>query len=351
MGMPEIIVSFREAASTVVSRSSRGIVAMIVADTTKTDSTVRVTSATDLTELFTSANAALISDARNAGASSVIATRAVTNDSSVDMAATLALLSGRIFNWLVYPDAEAADTTAIISWIKAQRAAGKTYKAIVCNADAPECEGIVNFCASGLVRNGAAVSAGAYSAKIAGLIAGTPLNQSATYADLSDLDACDAVANMDAAVNAGKLIVWYDREKVKLGRCVTSAIVGAEHKKKVKLLEGVDLIAQDIRDIFADEYVGKVANSYDNKQVFVAAARAYLEALKGSVLDPYYDITCEIDFDAQAAYLEEKGADITAMTDAEILQANTGSRVFLRIGVKLLDSMEDMTLVIYIDDN
>lgn len=351
MGMPEIVVSFRSAAETAVKRSARGIVAVIITDSTTTNAVTRINSATDISALFTTGNAALIKAILTSGAESVLAVRTAAGESGsgVDMAKTLKQLEGRVFNWLVYPDAESADTAAIVTWIKAQRAAGKTYKAIVCDATSPDSAGIVNFCASGLVRGTTSIDSGEYAATLAGLLAGTPLSQSVTYTELGDITACDAVSDMDTAVDAGKLIVFYDREKYMLGRGVTSSTTGSEYEKKIKLVEGVDIIAQDIRDIFVDEYVGKVANSYDNKQVFVAAVGAYLDALKGSVLDPDYDVVCEIDADAQAAYLEEKGTDTSKLSRTEILKANTGSKVFLSVGIKLLDAMEDMTLVIAID--
>ena len=48
---------------------------------------------------------------------------------------------------------------------------------------------------------------------------------------------------------------------------------------KIKILEAVDMIRDDIRTTFEDEFVGKVENSYDNKIVFIAAVNKYFKDL------------------------------------------------------------------------
>ena len=108
---------------------------------------------------------------------------------------------------------------------------------------------------------------------------------------------------------------------------------------KIKIIEGVDLYQDDIRETFESSYVGKVINDYDNKQAFVAAILAYHRELEGNVLDRTFDNTAAIDVEAQETYLQSQGTDTS-----EMAQANTGSKVFIASNVKFVDAMEDLKL-------
>ena len=116
--------------------------------------------------------------------------------------------------------------------------------------------------------------------------------------------------------------------------------------RKIKIVEGMDLYQDDIRNTFTDSYIGKYVNDYDNKQMFVAAIQAYQTALEGDVLDSAYDNRVAVDMDAQKQYLREKGIDVSKMTDTEILRANTGSKVFIASNIKFVDAMEDLQMTV-----
>lgn len=81
-----------------------------------------------------------------------------------------------------------------------------------------------------------------------GLLAGTDLTISATYAPLTDFEDTSRLnkEDRDTAVGAGKLIAIWDGEKVKLDRAVTSFVTTTGTKgdsfKKIKLVECMDMI-------------------------------------------------------------------------------------------------------------
>jgi hypothetical protein len=54
----------------------------------------------------------------------------------------------------------------------------------------------------------------------------------------------------------------------------------------------------------------------------------------------------EINVEKQRAYLESIGVDTTEMDDQAVKEANTGSRVFLKGSVSILDAIEDVDIVI-----
>lgn len=349
MGMPEIVFTFETLAKTFVERSEKGVVALLLKDETEGDAVTKVTDITKVSTAFTADNLKHISAALDGGASAVLAVRVVMAEEDAKIEDTLSLIGRRKFDWLAYPEATTENTTAIVTWIKAKRKDGKTYKAVVGNATAPDCEGIVNFCTSDVVSTlygEDKLTATAYSARIAGVLAGMSLDmgKSATYYELTDVSSVTESADPDADVDAGKLIIVYDGEKFKLGRAVTSMTTGEINDfKKIKHVEGADMLKRDIQEVFEDEYVGKVPNSYDNKMLLVAFRNGYLKDLQGTVLDPDFDSECEIDVETQKAYLEEMGVDTSAMKEIDILKANTDSAVFLTENIKLLDAMEDLT--------
>ena len=189
-----------------------------------------------------------------------------------------------------------------------------------------------------------------YAVRVAALLAALPLTRSATYVNLPEVVGCDALAEPDADVDAGKLIIVPGREGYRLGRAVNSLTTLTPDKaapfQKIKIVEGMDLYMDDIRDTFEKYYVGKVINDYDNKQMFVAAISSYHKELLGDVLDRSYDNTVSVDVDAQRNYLEGRGTDTSEMDDTAVAEANTGSKVFVTSNVKFVDAMEDLKMTV-----
>ncbi len=344
MGMPEIVVSFKEAARTIMARSERGVVVVIVNDDTAANTVTKLGGVLDIGESFTAKNAEYLTAVFENGAKTVLAVRAQTT-----MSETLALLKTQVWNWMCFPEATAEETAAIVTWIKAMRADGKTCKAVLANAVAPNCQAIVNFTTEGMKNEGIEITTGEYCARVAGILAGLPLDRSATYFEVKDVTEITESADRDADIDAGKLILFHERGKFRIARGVTSLIgqSGVSNEfKKIKHVEGCDMIADDIRNTFEDGFVGKVANSYDNKSLFIASVNRYLAGLTGNVLDPDFENRCDIDVAAQKAYLTETGVDTSEMDDDSIKKYNTDSAVFLKIDLKLLDAMEDMVLTV-----
>lgn len=187
-----------------------------------------------------------------------------------------------------------------------------------------------------------------YSARIAGMLAGLSLSVSSTYYVLDEIVDLDLLQSPDEEIDKGKLVIIYDGEKYKIGRGVTSLTTVTEEQpedfKKIKIVEGADLIQTDIITTFEDEFVGKVPNTYDNKQVFIGAVNEYFWNLEGTVLNGSHENYVEIDVAANEEYLKKMGKDTSEMTVQEIREANTGSYLFLCGQVAMLDAMEDLKM-------
>ncbi len=171
-----------------------------------------------------------------------------------------------------------------------------------------------------------------------------------TYYELSEVVDCDVYDDVDAHINNGELclIDEGDGNGVKIARGCNSlhtftAYVGQDFRY-IKIVETVDLITDDIREIFRSEYLGKVLNSYDNKMLFIAAILVYFEGLKGNVLDNSETATNTVDIDVtqNASYAKLKGYDISQMSVQEIREFNTGTNVFLDGSITPVNAMEDL---------
>lgn len=177
---------------------------------------------------------------------------------------------------------------------------------------------------------------------------------SCTYAPLPEVSDVGRLTReaMDAAVDAGKFILFHDGEKVKVARGVNSLQTTTQDKgdawKKIKMVEVMDMIQTDIRTTAQDAYIGKYANSYDNKCLLVTAIKGYLVGLEQSGILQAGSSSVGIDLAAQEAYLQSVGTDTSKMSQQEIKEANTADKVFLEASIKILDAIEDISLNITI---
>lgn len=155
---------------------------------------------------------------------------------------------------------------------------------------------------------------------------------------------------MDAAVEAGEFFVYWDGEKVKTSRAVNSLTTLTQDKntqfQKIKIVECMDMIYDDIKTTIEDDYLGKYANSYDNKCLLVSAINNYFDSLVSSGILGSGEV--KIDTEAVKAYLNGRGVDTSEMTEIELKEANTGSNLFLTATLSILDAIEDVTISITI---
>ena len=353
-GMPSINIQFTELAATVVERSNNGIIAMILKESSVPETNPIVVASADEIPATLSADSkkqlelALLGYVNSP--KKVIAY--FIEDDSVDYTDALNYFKTVTWDYLVVPTvATDEQTTAIVNYIKSERAADHLVKAVLPNT-AADSEAIINYTTAAAIVNDVTYTAEEYCSRIAGIIAGTPIEMSATYATLPELTDCSRLtkAEMDTAVNAGKFFLWWDGEKVKTSRAVNSLTTLTSSKntqfQKIKIVSAVDIISFDIKKMIQDTYIGKVSNNYDNKQILMTAIGSYFDELLIDGVVSRYNIA--IDINANRAYLNAHGVDTSEMTEDEIKMADTGSNVFLVATLRILDVIEDVTLKITI---
>lgn len=354
MGLPEIKITFSRKAATFISRSGRGMVVLILQDTTR-DQIITPYMAVDEVDSgdWTATNMDYIRMVFKGGPSRLVCVRAVPDGEGINLADTLKLFDAINFDYMAMPGFKPGDGDTVKAFLKKQRQKGGKAKAVL-PSFAGDYEGIINFVMDDIMavwEDGQEVksyTAAEYCCRMAGILAGLPLTRSSTYYVLDEIVDLEQTAAPDDDIDAGKLILVFDGEKYKIGRGVTSLVTVSETApedfKKIKIVEGADLIRNDIYTTFEDTFVGKLNNTYDNKQNFVGACRAYFTELLDTVLDREEENYVEIDRAANEAYLKGQGRDTEDMSAQKIAEANTGSSLFLSGKIKFLDAMEDLQM-------
>ena len=191
-----------------------------------------------------------------------------------------------------------------------------------------------------------------YTARIGGILAGLSLDRSATYYELAEVVDCDSYEDIDSCINNGELCLFdeQDGNGVKIARACNSlhtftTDVGQDFRF-IKIIEAIDLIQDDIRDTFKEEYVGKVINDYNHKMLFVSAIGVYFRGLKGNVLDASDTAQNWVDIDepAQKDYAILHGEKVEDMTVQQIREYNTGTNVYLAGRITPVNAMEDLKI-------
>lgn len=359
MSAPSINITFIEKAKAAVKRGERGILAMIFKGSAT--ATYTVVPGGSLPEGLTDAMKAQV-EAALIGYQTAPKKILIYVTEESDYSDALTYFASQKFDWLVAPSAETdKNVKTIASWIKSQRETyHATFKAVLPN-EAAGSEAIVN------VTNGYKVGDTTYTAeqacaRVAGMICGTTTYRSITYATVDEATDCDRMttAELDTAVDAGQVVFMWDGEKVKVCRGVTSLTTTTDTKgnafKKIRLVEFMDMIKDDVRITAQDNFIGKYPNDYDSKCILLSAINEYFNTLTSEkVLSAG---SCELDTEKIIQYIETKkngkfyvdGEEISVedASEDQIKQADTGSAVYLLAKVTLLDALEDITIDIYI---
>ena len=351
MGLPKILIEFKTLAETIITRSERGIVAVILKDNSNTTENYTYTKESEIVKShFTAANLAFLSLVFMGNPSKVIVERVQTEG---DLSTALERLENKQWYYLTVPVIEVEEINTVVEYITLMRTQyHKTFKAVLPNC-AANSEGIINFSTDNIKVGQKTYTTAEYCARIAGILAGLPLNRSATFYALTEVESITESETPDADVDNGKLILINDGTKIKIARGVNSLTEFTETKgkdfAKIKIVEAVDMIRDDIRTTFEDGFVGKVENSYDNKIVFIAAINKYFKDLASrGVLYDKFDNVAEIDIEGIREWLS-KTKDVSGWDEEKVKTANTGTNVFVKANIQIQDAIEDMNFKIYIN--
>ncbi len=351
MGLPVISVEFKKLAATALTRSVRGILAVVIQDTTS-DVSWTSKAFTSLDEVdakeFSAENYKILSRAFLAAPYQVIVVR-VGSEGTMETAQ--AILDNLSYNWVCAVPANFQ--SGLVTYVKSINTPRRIrkVKALVYNQSSADDMHIVSV-SNGTVTltGGDTVTMTNYLPRLAGLLAACPMDQSVTYADLDDLSSVADVSNLDTSIDGGSLCLFRDDNVIRIARGVNTlqTVSGdvTEDMKKIAVVEAMDLIQEDIIRTFKLYYLGKKKNTADNQALFVADVSSYLRALaEEGVVNKDEAISVSVDVAAMRAAWEAAGVSTANMTDAQVKKKPYRAQVFVSAQAHILDAMEDMTMV------
>lgn len=363
MGLPDIVIEFSKKAIVAIKSGTLGVVGIILKDNKNNGAMVL----RGIDEIPTGANA--FSDANTAyikralmGTPSKVIIYTLPQDAE-NYNAAFKYFGTQKVNYIVgAPDISQAEATAMATWIKGLRASTIRRPVAILPNTATDDRSVINFSVVNysstdkIMEGDTSYTEAEYCSRIAGLLAGLNLRVSATYKPLSELTQIPSATDeeVDTAIDAGKLTLYNDGERIVIARGVNSlhtvTEVNTEDLKKIKISAIQDLIEGDIYSTINQSYIGNYSNSYDNKCLLITAIKGYLRGLEATEGGKGYlkadSSNIEINVAKQKQYLESIGVDTSDMDEQTIKEANTGSHVFLKGTISILDAIEDVDIFI-----
>ena len=350
--MPKVKISFESMGLSAIQRSERGIVLLLLKTTNSEEvGAYQYTSLADIPtdKAFSEDVNKFIRLAFEANPHKLLVE--VYDEGTRPLADVLKKLALVRFNYYAAPNASAEEVETILSWQKSVvQEKDKTCKFVAFKEIADD-ETVIDWEVDNITYDDVVYTGQEFTALVASQLAALPLTRSFTYFTWPKLTQADLPfsEDEDEAVNAGKLFLTYDGEKYKIARGVNSLTTYSEDKgedfSKIRVVEAMHLIKDDIRETWEDDYAGKILNKYENKQQFIALVnQVYFKQLEDTVLDSEGNSHVDIDLEANRAYAIQRGADAENMTEMEIKTYNTGSNVYLTGTVSILDAMEDLVI-------
>jgi len=232
--------------------------------------------------------------------------------------------------------------TSIVSWISRIRGEGKGVMAVLGGSGSDDTaadavnkattrssgynhEGVVNV-GTGAKLDGVIYSSAQVSAYVAGLIAGTALSSSTTYAGtpFDDVTRRWTRSEQELAVKGGVFLLVHDGRRVKVLRGINSLVTPTASQnyawKKIRTIRVMDTINADLQRTAEDSYIGKVNNTQEGRLTLISACEQYLQTL------------------AQAGVVDQAGLSVSIDPDFD----PEPDQVFLKWEARLTDVMEQI---------
>ncbi|WP_163215924.1 phage tail sheath C-terminal domain-containing protein [Clostridium sporogenes] len=355
--LPNIDIIFKQRATTFLQKGDNAIL-IIKDDTDKTFNRVEYKNLAEL-ELDKTKYAAInlqhIKDALLGNPNKVIVVRIDLEETITD---ALDIIKGYYSTgWVSLVSETKTDYDALISWTKTRRDIDKkTFKAIAYDPTTPpDHEGIVvlgNTKVTFKDNTRGEKDGYEFLPTLLGYIASAGTDTGTTYMVMENLKSVLEPANPNQEIQAGKLILVNDENIVKIGLGVNSLTTFTDDKDAdfslIEVIETVDLIKDDIRKTFKNNYIGKFKNKLDSQMLFVSAVNTYFNNLASrDILDNAFNNTSFIDIEAQRKAWVDSGKTEAQEWDDSTVKNNTFKRkMFLGANIKILTSMTDLQLVI-----
>lgn len=342
---PGLYINFRDAALAAIAGGARGTVAIPIytySGTAVAGSFYTVENVADAENLLGAVNSGAVKFALQGGAKEalVYAVPALEGEETpiAQNTKVLEAFEAREFNVFVYPTTTLpALQTDVKAWVARNREEGKHFIYVAGGTaleDADPTTGnarsvllkdeyIVNLINGVILADGTEVASADYAPYIAGLIAGTPINESITYKDLPVAGVTKLLKNSEVrtALISGSLVLIKTANKVKIEQGITTDS-DSTARGKIRSTRARQAIATDIPVTAQDNYIGKINNNAAGQAALISAIRRYFDTLEVENVLVNHSVT----LDAQ--------------------RPSVGDTVFLAISYQEVDSMERIFLTI-----
>lgn len=373
--LPQIDIMFKQLATTFVERSERGIPILIIRD--NTDTSFQVKEYADLDELsadkelYNTENYQYISDVLLFEPTKCVVIRLsedqvvqVPDEDSDDggmkdeliagdkMSIALNLIKKKYKTGWIGGVLEDTEYQAIANWVKARRKENLTFKCIGVGLDGSNARGVHEFENPSVTFNDERGQQPAkyYIPSLLGICAKCNILRGVTYYICKNLLEVEEVEDVDNALNKGKFILINDYDKVRVGLGINSLTefdnkTTFEDMRYIDINEALDMISDDIRKVFKEEYIGKVKNKYDNQVMFISAVNNYFDDLTSpdlEVLDNTYKNVAGIDVQAQRKAWTNIKPEAKEWDDVKVKNMSFKRSVYVSGDIKVLGAMENL---------
>lgn len=237
-----------------------------------------------------------------------------TTEDFEKMRTTLDAYPFHVFVW----DAEVTEEEQgkTVLWAKSSQTDGKPFLAILGGTSAEEDldptlgnarsvrvkdTHVINLI-SGVILDKKPVSSAKFAPWVAGMVAGTAINQSVTYKSCPAEEVTRRLSAKETAIalESGSFVLTNDGEKVKIEQGITTST------DKIRAIRTRQAIIQDVTRTASDAYIGQLQNNPDGQATLMAMIMAYLEKLEtSSVLqDPSIQLDLNFKSIGDAVFLQ-----------------------------------------------
>lgn len=350
---PNIDIAFKQRATSSIEKSERGI-AILILKNDETSGCPAYAEYKEITEFetaknkYSADNQQAIKDVFTFPPSKVVVVNADT------VANALIEIEKNISTgWISIADGVAEDFATLVSWTKTKEAKKKTFKALTYKATSTDCKHIANNTNAKVEFNDSRgkVDGIKYLPSLLGIAAycgGN--NKSMTYFKCTNLKSVEGFEDLDAELAKGDLIMFNDNDCVRIcqGINTLTTLDGEDNTEDMQFIETVecmDMMQDDIRDVFKETYLGKYKNKLDNQILFISGINSsYFKELQDKdYLDDEYENIAGIDVSTQrSAWIASGKTEASEWEDAKVKASTFKRDLYLLADVKILGSMTNL---------
>lgn len=249
-----------------------------------------------------------------------------------DWTNALSTLESEEFNALGIPvDDDSIKQLAAAYTKRLREDEGKKFVAVLYNYPQADYEGVISLKNSVVTSDGLTVDPIYLLWEIAAMEAGANVNESLTYATIPNaVDVSPKYTNSELvkAIQNGELVLTASNGQVQIVQDINTLKTLSPNRskayKKNRVIRTLDSIANDIKRTFETNYIGKVDNNADGRNLMKAEIISYLDTLQG--------LGAIQNFDPQ--------------TDIEVLPGNDVESVLVNLAIQVVDSIEKIYMTV-----